>query len=63
MSPWVEKPKSCEHPGRPEPQWSDDGRVWECDACGLAWRAVRVDYGHDVMPGERPVGARWEPSL
>lgn len=57
---WVARPPApCEHLDRPEPRIGDAGRVWECDNCGVRSTVVVVDYGHDVMPGEASVEARW----
>lgn len=60
---WIDAPeRTCEHPDRPEIKSYYLGSVWQCDGCGQRWKVKRVDYGHDVMPGESPVGYTWHPT-
>lgn len=57
--PWIESPpEPCKHPNRPAARYGEQ-RQWECGTCGERFRVRSVDYGHDVMPGESPVGADW----
>lgn len=59
--PWIDPPPPpCQHRARPLPSYKDEGRVWKCDDCGVSWRAIVVDHGHDVMPGELQAEPQWE---
>lgn len=57
--PWIEEPLRCQHPDRPEPRVGDQNRIWECPQCLNRWRVIVVDFGHDVMHGEKQWQAQW----
>lgn len=57
---WIKKEDvhKCQMPEQDSDHGTGD--VWECPYCPRAYELIVIDYGHDVMPGEKSTGWSWK---